>query len=249
MLNEQVRVLAEKVMLPIGSAATQLPQIKMVGFSAMHGSHYDGRLMVIGRAVNSFWRVRFPEEFSSPDSAMNFAQNVVDDSNINTSCPMGWLNQAWAGEVKYKAKMSTFWRAINAVMQGLALTTDNDEDWASKLVWSNLYKVSPQSGGNPSNFVCDLQLPGCLELLQLELEYHKPSRVVFATGMVWAKPFLTALGFSFETDPQLAQVDGFGRGRLRNGHELAFVVASHPQGKPGGHQVWADEVLSKLVRP
>ena len=249
MLSEQVRVLAEQVMLPIGNAANQLPRIKMVGFSAMHGSHYDGELMVVGRAVNSFWRYHFPEEFNSLDRATEFARNVVNDSNRTTNCPMGWLNEAWAGEVKYKARRSTFWRGINAVMQGLAPSTANDENWASKLVWSNLYKVSPEEGGNPSNFVCDLQLSGCLELLQLELEYHEPSRVLFATGMGWAKPFLSALGFVAETDSQSAQVEAFGRGKLRNGHELTFVVASHPQGKPGGHQAWADDVLSKLACP
>lgn len=249
MLNEQIRVLAEKVILPIGNAATRLPKIKMVGFSAMRGSHYDGGLMVVGRAVNSFWRAHFPEEFNNPDSASDFAQNVVSDSNISTGCPMKWLNEAWAGKVEYKARRSTFWRAVNSVMQGLALTTHNDENWGSKLVWSNLYKVSPQSGGNPSKLICDLQLQGCLELLQLELEYHKPSRVVFATGTGWAKPFVSELGFAYETDTQSAQVEALGRGRLRNGHEVTFVVASHPQGKPGGHQAWADDVLSKLARP
>lgn len=100
MLDKQTRILAENVSLQIGKAAEQLPNIQMVGFSAMRGSQYDGHLMVVGRAVNSFWRERFPSEFSTEEGAISFAQEVINDSNDPVNCPMGWLNESWAGEVK-----------------------------------------------------------------------------------------------------------------------------------------------------
>lgn len=248
MLDKQTRILAENVSLQIGKAAEQLPNIQMVGFSAMRGSQYDGHLMVVGRAVNSFWRERFPSEFSTEEGAISFAQEVINDSNDPVNCPMGWLNESWAGEVKYKARRSTYWRAIHSVIESLGLITPNDENWASKLVWTNLYKLSPQSGGNPSNHVCDLQLSGCIELLQSEIEYHRPAKVLFLTGMGWAEPFLKSLGFQYESDLTSSQVEGFGRAGLNDGHQFSYVVASHPQGKPGGHMKWAGDVLSKFER-
>ena len=248
MLDEQTRILAEDVFLPIGKAAEQLPNIQMVGFSAMRGSKYDGHLMVVGRAVNSFWQAQFPSEFSTQEAAIFFAKKVINDSNNPINCPMGWLNESWAGKVKYKARRSTYWRAIHAVMENFRLITPDDESWASKLVWSNLYKLSPQSGGNPSNHVCELQLSGCIELLQSEIEHHRPAKVLFLTGMDWAEPFLRGLGFQYESDLTTSQVEGFGRTVLNDGHQFSYVIASHPQGKPGGHRKWADDVLSKFER-
>ena len=248
MLDSQTRTLAEKVFLPVGMAASQLPHSLMVGFCGMRGSQYNGELMVVGRAVNSFWQARYPSEFASLEGAMDFAQAVIGDSNDTVNCPMGWLNQSWAGEVDYKARRSTYWRAIHAVMENLGLIGASDENWASKLVWTNLYKLSPQSGGNPSNYVCDLQLAGCIDLLQLELEHHRPAKVLFLTGMDWAEPFLKGLGFECQADSSSSQVEGIGQGNLRNGHRLAYVVASHPQGKPGGHMQWASDVLSGFAQ-
>ncbi len=246
MLNKQTHTLAENIFLPIGRASEQLPNIQMVGFSAMRGSQYSGDLMVVGRAVNSFRRVRYPSEFTTKDQAMNFAKEVIDDSNNPLKCPMDWLNESWAGAVKYKAKRSTYWRAINTIMENLGVITQNDENWASKLVWSNLYKLSPQCGGNPNNFVCDLQISGCIELLQLEVEYHRPNKVLFLTGMDWAEPFLKGLGFQYESASTSSEVESFGGAGLSNGHQISYVVASHPQGKPGGHMKWANDVLSKF---
>ena len=96
-------------------------------------------------------------------------------------------------------------------------------------LWSNLYKVSPAEGGNPSERLRRIQLPGCVAMLQVEIEIYRPRRLLPLIGDHWVKPFLCALGAVTVNGPnqsvRRASV-------LQHGGQTRFVVASHPQGKP-----------------
>ena len=72
----------------------------------------------------------------------------------------------------------------------LWIAEHSSNDWSSHLVWSNLYKLSPRDGGNPSGRLQNIQLDGCRALFNLEVETYRPGRLLLLTGWDWAEPFL-----------------------------------------------------------
>ena len=118
-------------------------------------------------------------------------------------------------------------------------------DWPSHLVWSNLYKLSPASRGNPGDRVADIQLNGCRDLLELERKTYRPARLLFLTGQDWARPFLDKMVATDEMDGQFEYVQR--AGSLSGDCQARFVVARHPQGKP--QEALTKEVLQAFHGP
>ena len=56
-------------------------------------------------------------------------------------------------------------------------------------MWSNLCKLSPASGWNPNNELCDLQGLFCLYIFIEELRQWQPRKVIFFTGIDWFEWF------------------------------------------------------------
>jgi hypothetical protein len=132
-----------------------------------------------------------------------------------------------------------------AVLLSLELPDVNDSNWSSYLLWSNLYKVSPAVGGNPADSLIELQQDACRRLLRTEINLYRPRRVVFATGMHWAKEFLNETPFRPATEERF-------RYYTRQIGELVvadraigkYVVAEHPMAKK--ESVWSREVITAL---
>ena len=246
-------ILSEDILRPIGEASGMRSKPRFCGFLACKGKLYDGGLMVVGRAVNK-WRGCIPfEAIASRDDSCDergrFAKEVADGGQDEV-CPMQWVLECWArprGTTRredppegYNTKRSAFWRVIKQVTDKVRIGA-SEEDWASHLVWSNLYKVAPKKGGNPTRKQMKAQFGGCKELLWREIDDFAPSRLLFLTGWEdWAKPFLQECG-----EVALAEgthVEATGRLRTREGRSCATVVANHPQGKPEGK--WVKEVLA-----
>ena len=121
------------------------------------------------------------------------------------------------------------------------------DSWPSHLVWSNLYKIAPEEGGNPGKTLCRIQLGGCRELFNLELATYRPSRLLFLTGIEWASPFLSDFDVAPADVAGISYVEGFGMLTIVPGKEaIRYVVAAHPQGKPG--DPWVAEVCSAFNR-
>jgi hypothetical protein len=72
-----------------------------------------------------------------------------------------------------------------------------------------------------------VQRAACFELLSLELQYWSPRRILFLTGLDWARPFLSHLGCNVHHIDEPLWVEGVA---VLGGAEI--VVARHPQGKP-----------------
>ena len=115
--------------------------------------------------------------------------------------------------------------------------------WATRVAWSNLYKVAPANGGNPNSDLKDSQFDPCLELIQSELTTYNPRAVVFLTenpgGEPWFQPFREKLEWTdFKSERETLVV---GSGRIRvNGTDYFAVIAEHPQGRP-------EEELATLI--
>jgi hypothetical protein len=243
--TEQTKLLAEQVLSPIGLAHDRLASTPLVGFMSMAGRAYAGDLMVVGRALNGTgWADKTtPVTLAEPAAAQAYADAVTIGVSGGIDCPMNWVVDRWGAPEDYNTKKSAFWRSVRAVLSGIDPAAEVDAAWPSRLVWSNLYKVSPADEGNPGERLCKIQLPGCIKLLEAELASYQPRRLLFLTGWGWAKPFVEALGLPRSTNPAFTQVEAFGEAAI-NGKPVKFAIASHPQRKPG--DIWVSEVLSVL---
>ncbi len=202
-------------------------------FSAQKGNLYNNKLMVVGRAVND-WNNTFQLESIQSDSLL---EELFPSSSVH-NCPLEWVESSWGNSEGYNTKKSAFWRVVNKISKSVNQLEDN-EPWASKIVWSNLYKVAPSGGGNPGDSLCASQFNACNNLLKVEIEEFRPKYIVFLTGQDWFDGFLSE-NISLDSIAGAKWVDAQGVLEL-NGSVSRFVVAKHPQGKP------ESELLNEIV--
>lgn len=245
MATEQERQLFHScVLAEVGRQAVGLPRSKVTGFMSMRGFLYDYELMVVGRAVNGWDKGVLPEDLARDAVTECYSHAVLNSVNGDGSCPMKWVIDYWGNEGgDYNTKRSAFWRVIRAVLARLEMADLKEDSWSSHLVWSNLYKIAPAEGGNPSNKLCEIQLAGCRELFKLELITYTPRRLLLLTGTEWAEPFLA----DFDGKSQVATGSSYAKqyGTLSiipDRKPVKFVVAAHPQGKQ--EKPWVMEVCS-----
>ena len=123
-------------------------------------------LLFIGRATNG-WGTDSTESvdvlFDGDDNSRGFA-----DPN-----QMSWLES----HPSYNWQRSAFWRVVSNVSQSYT-----QGEWFNGIAWTNLYKIAPYDGGNPSNRLCYEQLPICQKILKNEIEILSPKFVILLTG-------------------------------------------------------------------
>lgn len=223
---------AESVFLSVGKEADNLPKDPIVGFLPMKGTLYRGELMVVGRAVNG-WDIPIEAaELANPDLAREYTAKVWENVSGQEDCPMKWVSKMWGNTTGYNTRRSAFWRVIRNCVSRLAIAdVDEDTSWPSHLVYSNLYKVSPEAGGNPGERLCRAQESACISLLHAEIALFKPRHLLFLTGWGWAEPFLTGLTSDLQM-PDAGWVEAAGTINHSDGTKTKFVIAPHPERKP-----------------
>ena len=128
---------------------------EIIGFLPVEGRAYDGELMVVGRAVNGWEVGAFPTNaFTDVAFARKYAEDVLLASRGDAyDCPMKAMFDRWQCEGR---KMPPFFSAIREVVNLLGLIDDTKgSHWASLLVWSQLYKISPPGATRLVNSVID----------------------------------------------------------------------------------------------
>ncbi len=209
----------------------------------MKGKAYSGELMVVGRAVNGDKTCWTPNEALSPEWR---SQNIGEWIKKGTSpepCPLEWVSRAWGRieQGKRNSKQSAFWRVVGRVSRSLI---GNPENWWSHLVWSNLYKVAPSKGWNPSSGLRRIQKPFCKKHLAEEFRLWKPKRILFLTGWNWARSFICSVGKPVGSEHK-GLVQWTGRIEFPDGTSSQVVVCVHPMGKP--EDQLAGEVLTSFT--
>jgi hypothetical protein len=247
MATTQQRDYFAEILLPeIGKNAAKLPDHALSGFLSIQGHLYNNELMVVGRATNGWIdESPTPNKFTDQVTAKKYASKVFEETQGNGSCPMEWVSNQWGSQAEstnyYNTKKSSFWRVTRKVLTELNIVKNDDERWSSHLVWSNLYKVAPSSGGNPSKTLRDIQMPVCKYFLREELSNYHPRRVLLLTGQNWAEPFLKDIETSSTTIPAFKYVETCSQKRYSDGGTTKIVVAAHPQGKT--ESIWVREVI------
>jgi len=123
-------------------------------------------------------------------------------------CPLAW----------FESIRGQFHDAVGTLCGG-------DRGWASRIAWSNLYKVvqDPKGHGNPIDPLCDEQFDHCRELFRVELERLRPTCTFVLAGAIWYEPF-------FKPPPEaMTRARARQVGAFRTHGEHLVVVAPHPR--------------------
>jgi len=231
--DDQEHAVLDRMLLNVAQKRALLgpSEMELASFAANKGMAYDGELMVVGRAVNGW--------FSScqADWVVDAARKRIVDDTIDvgrSEDSMLWVAEPCGTRgSQYNPKTSAFWRVVRAVVRELAIADVEDRNWPSCLVWTNLYKLSPEKGGNPSARLRRMQSAECLQLLELEIAEWKPKRVLMLTGRNWAKCLLDRLNVTETAYTSGKFVDFVGDLVSDEGKRSArIVVAKHPRSKP-----------------
>ena len=234
LFDELLKAIAEKKNnFPESNGTTQL-----TAFSAVQGPNYskDRGLMVVGRAVNQWAIGWLPDKVASAEGRKEIIEDVYkegEDKKLFTS-------DSWGDEEQYNTHKSAFWRVVKSVTKELQIA-DVEKIWRDRLIYTNLYKVSPYEGGNPSDGLCSVQKEACLKLLMEEFIQWTPKWVIFLTGMNWAEPFMKYLKVEGQSYNGLMEFSG----KLfitQSNSTSNIVVAKHPWGKDERKMV--DEIKS-----
>lgn len=198
-------------------------------FCAQWGEHYfdlepKQRIMFVGRSVNGWIN-------NSLDADVLFGEG--NDRIFNRGDQMRWVHEREHDKNKYNTKRSAFWRVVKKTTEA-HLPKIND-DWFSHVVWSNLFKVSPNNTGmNPNPKLRDLQREDCISIFRKELEIFKPEIVIMFTGG-WEGFFLKNLmGLDKQNNlPEPDNVIPWSKYETKQYFvdNLNIIVTEHPMGK------------------
>ena len=170
-------------------------------------------LLLIGRAHNGIdlsdeEAIFVPEKHNSK----NVFNHEIDDTSTS------WLKD-------YKIT-SCFFRICKKYL----LKKGYDKsDWADNFVWSNIMKISPAKGGNPTDKEWKIQLEGCKKLFKQEIDYFSPKLVLMLTDFNWAYDFIKSL----EINPDKTEITNrhkFIKGKYFY-NDSTILVFERPEGK------------------
>lgn len=159
-------------------------------FVGMKGKLYDEndiRLLLVGRCVNGW-------ESLPASSKENFATEATKQIE-DLSRFEGWIeeidgvlysNSGSKDEPKsekYRLSRSPFWNYTKEIYGRLAQKEKMDGIWMNNIAWTNLYKISPEEGGNPT---CEQRLAQrdvCKDILLQEIKIFNPTHIIFETNI------------------------------------------------------------------
>jgi hypothetical protein len=175
-------------------------------FGIKNTEHAD--FIVYGQAVNGW-----SSEFCLTDQ-MNidrvlegiWGSNKYLKSKNHT--PLDWVNVQWSNSIynmncedaetknyydgKYLSHRSFFWNVTYKLICDYYEIKRNGYEWSKKLVWSNLYKIAPESS-NPDNHCKVVQQVHSVNLVKKEIEEISPKYCIVLTNLDWWLPFRNGL--------------------------------------------------------
>ena len=198
---------------------------KQCAFWVSCGRHFQSGqgLLVIGRALNGWKATEFEPSKVLADSK-RLIRLCRSSFAPEGKCPMRWVTEQWGATDCYNTRRSPFWRMAKRVSERLGF---GGPDWCSTICWTNAMRISPATGGNPPGWSEDVQLAGCVRLLELELEALRPSVVLCFTGVSWFHTLAERMGLPIDWRTGSKYVVGVGKTAASQ-----FIVVEHPQGKP-----------------
>jgi hypothetical protein len=228
---ERLKTIHDELLQAVAQEQHRFPGKELTTFFPIQGRESTGELMVVGRAVNGWSETKWTaSEASDAVRRAEIIREVVATSTRTDCCPMDWVREMWSHGIrgKWEARRSAFFRLSRAVSESLPGPSDN---WPSRLIFSNLYKVAPYKGKNPGSRLCAAQQQACEAHLIAEIEMWKPKRILFVTGWDWARPFVERFGEIIgERSTEYVEWTGVAR-HLCLSHEIRLVVSVRPEAR------------------
>ena len=202
------------------------------------------KIMFFGRATNGWnvtWNLDNLFDISNPD------RGYCPDDN------MSWVEKQWhTSEDGYVTKRSQFWNVIKRISVAFY-----EQDWYKYVSWSNVCKVAPKDGGNPSDSVYNKTLRSNQTIFETEIKYWAPNFVILFTGGDWSgggdwsKDFLVHMngGSMPECIMEVVWDDSCQDRKLKvySIEGVNYIVTLHPQCKVvSSHAKCIINVLNKL---
>ncbi len=163
-----------------------------VYFTGICGKDYypdPVRLMVVGRAPNGWTTLK---NISSAEQMNKIAiYEFTDTSRAD------WVHaknsRLYNEDESYSLERSAFWTRTADIWKSMAdrLEPDGVHDRLElmhHIVWTNLYKIS-RPDNNPTGGMIKKQQDFCRRILEDEICYLKPRRILMITGSDWFEPF------------------------------------------------------------
>ena len=227
----------KKILFPLYEQLALInPYLEYETFCAQWGEDYqEGGIMFVGRAVND-WKTQGDRNTEGMFTVGSPNQIYMCDDQVK-----------WVEDKQYY-KTSAFWRVVKSIAQQLS---KDEKGWYKHIVWSNLYKLSPTGGGNPSYTLREIQFETCLNILKVELENFKPKFVVLLNGPEWYADFLRELSGCDElgsvnidiVDSKFWNKSNYMIYVYKIG-ETYFIGSEHPQGKPEAEHI---KVIMEMI--
>jgi len=162
-------------MLGLFGSSGRVPTKRYSVFLPIMGRQYKQTgLAVYGRAPNG-WGTGYSELVSR-------AGEIARDATVAAQ----EHDTAWIGG--YYTPFFGLIREVLTQLHGI----DRDE-WSGAFLWSNLMKIAPAEGGNPTDREWRTQKQHCTQLFRWELDQYTPRNVLLVTGFDWAYDFVESL--------------------------------------------------------
>lgn len=204
------------------------------------GSKYDKcsqKIMIVGRAMNG-WEddQKYTSTDDFLDTFLSECQNTSETKNVFDDVVNREGFKSEGRKRNYLYIRSKFWKLIHYTLKEFGMANDNwyaddkggNMDWNQKIVWSNLYKVSPYAEGNPTQALMKLNMQEYIDILKSEIAEHSPDKIIFITDKWFIEPnenspsFKEALGIKFIEKPNTCIV---GTGQYK---KSSIVVCTRP---------------------
>lgn len=211
-----------EAMLEGDARAAASRDVPLVPFWPLRGRLFDQDLLVIGRSVNGWVADWTPVQLRDPVLRRDAVAWLRRDAEPPDGDRMAWVTDLWGAATGYNTRRSAFWRVLRRISSGADLTAA----WPGRLVWTNLYKVSPAAGWNPGSDLQRAQRDAAIGLLRREMAEFAPRRVLALIGG-WISPFIKG--------PQAGPASALGSGRRsRHGWHETLGDGEASDGKAGG---------------
>lgn len=186
-------------------------------------------VLVIGRATNGFPRSFNGRDLQSEENrqrVLGEARGAAEEADGRLS----WV--AWSKPGGSVGSRSAFWRATRSMVRLVeGDTVADDKDWASNVAWSNLAKVAPAAGGNPSQRLYRAQFHECIGAIEREVAELDPGLVLLIAGESWYRPILDGLKLALQPRVGAALVR-----HVAHDGKRAWLCTERPDSRKSGVQ-------------
>lgn len=149
------------------------------------GKRYDesqAKLMIVGRAVNG-WEIKNGDCSSFENAVQSVLYQPSGLEDVTHKGGMKYLDEQGNEKIYYYTR-SRFWKLVKVLLEVYGESEkdnwyDDSYQWNERILWSNLYKLAPKSGGNPGWKLIEETVQANIEILKKEIELKKPENIVF----------------------------------------------------------------------